>query len=146
MSTSNNGSYLLVHATTEQGCEFLEGAVWELYASLQKELEMSTQYHCPDSCNKCGGTNATRVDIHYVFEGPTVCQNCGHKDYWAYGWFESSEDGLNACRKYINDGGKLVILQKESENESNSGSGSVHSDGLCAGKCHSHPGDEVAGK
>lgn len=69
MTISNNGSYKLVHATTEQGCEFLESAVWELYAS----------------------------------------------------------------------------LQKESENENNSGSGSLHSDGLRLGKCDSHPGDEVAG-
>lgn len=39
MNTGNNGSYKLVHATTEQGCEFLESAVWEFYASLQKGRE-----------------------------------------------------------------------------------------------------------
>ena len=36
-------------------------------------------------------------------ETRTVCTDCGHVDYWAYGHFESGEDGLNAAKKYRAD-------------------------------------------
>ena len=25
-------------------------------------------------------------------EAETECQDCGHKDYWVYGWFESGRE------------------------------------------------------
>lgn len=62
-----------------------------------------TQYHNPYSCNKCGGVNRVKCDpfdVESSGETETICNHCGHKDYWAHGFFESSEDGLDKCSKY----------------------------------------------
>jgi hypothetical protein len=61
------------------------------------------RYHCPDSCNICGGVNEVTVrdSIDYrPIEMSTVCKNCGHEDYWAYGFFESGQHMVSKCRKY----------------------------------------------
>lgn len=63
-------------------------------------------FHCVHTCNYCGGENRTKKivvsdgsDIH---ELETKCQesSCGKEDYWAYGFFESSYEGFDACEKY----------------------------------------------
>jgi hypothetical protein len=69
---------------------------------------MTTEYHEPSSCNACGiGVNKLKVtqsDAGYVSEAETVCQSCGHTDYWAYGFFESGQDMVSNCKKYTNGG------------------------------------------
>lgn len=62
-------------------------------------------YHVPKSCNYCGGTNAIKVVAHLdrtMCECKTVCENkdCGKEDYWAYGFFESSQEIEGKCEKY----------------------------------------------
>lgn len=62
-----------------------------------------TQYHCHDSCNACGGVNIYQVistDGGHLSECKTECKECGHKDYWAYGFFESSQEMEIKCNKY----------------------------------------------
>ena len=64
---------------------------------------MRNEYSVMSSCNKCGGHNnynAESLDGYTVCEAFTVCSVCGFQDYWAYGHFESGQDGLNASRKY----------------------------------------------
>lgn len=62
-----------------------------------------TEYHQIRSCNKCTGFNEIEVtdsvDGH-VSEADTTCVECGHKDYWAYGFFMSSEYMESKCEKY----------------------------------------------
>lgn len=59
-----------------------------------------TDYHVTKSCNACGGDNdvdwSDYVDSH-PYEAKTKCNQCGHNDYWAYGWFES---GIGKCETY----------------------------------------------
>lgn len=60
-------------------------------------------YDSPYSCNKCGGSNevyGNPFDPESSGEAKTKCGDCGHEDYWAHGFFESGQDGLNASRKY----------------------------------------------
>lgn len=61
-------------------------------------------YHEPTSCNKCGtGINKLTIrqtDGGYVSEAETVCEACGHCDYWAYGFFESGQEMVSNCKKY----------------------------------------------
>lgn len=66
-----------------------------------------TRYHNPLTCNACGcNENALERLIGefdgfpYAYEIETYCPKCAHKDYWAHGYFESSQDGLDACSKY----------------------------------------------
>lgn len=63
----------------------------------------SGRFHNPYSCNKCGKENEVACDP-FNNEAPgetkTKCKECGHEDYWHYGFFESSEDGLDSCSKY----------------------------------------------
>lgn len=65
--------------------------------------EHTPTYDNPYSCNKCAGRNTV---YHYPFnpessgETETKCKNCGHEDYWSYGFFMSGQDGLNASSKY----------------------------------------------
>lgn len=65
--------------------------------------KLSGQYDRPDSCNKCGEMNNRYDKNPWDGETRTVCTDCGHVDYWAYGHFESGEDGLNAAKKYRAD-------------------------------------------
>lgn len=58
------------------------------------------------SCNKCSGLNqVTIIDTinGTVCECSTVCTICGFEDHWAYGSFESRQDGYNASKKYSFD-------------------------------------------
>lgn len=66
---------------------------------------MTTEYHCMGSCNKCAGENkidtVDTINCH-ICEAKTECKDCGHKDYWAYGFFESGQDMVSNCAKYTN--------------------------------------------
>jgi len=61
-------------------------------------------YHDYKSCNKCGSVNATieatSITDYIICECKTVCGSCGHEDYWAYGFYESSQHIENRCKKY----------------------------------------------
>lgn len=64
-----------------------------------------TNYHCPESCNKCGGLNS-KDEIDWspggsACEIKTECQDCGFKDYWSYGFFESEIE--SKCETYSFD-------------------------------------------
>ena len=68
-----------------------------------KETGEPTQYHCMDSCNACGEKNELinpAYDERGVYETKTTCEECGHKDYWAYGFFESGSEMESKCQKY----------------------------------------------
>lgn len=56
------------------------------------------------SCNSCGSLNNTNKiiyeDYYLVCEVDTTCSVCGFNDYWAYGFFESRNDGFNKSEKY----------------------------------------------
>ena len=55
------------------------------------------------SCNKCAGRNTVYHDPfnpESSGETETKCKNCGHEDYWSYGFFMSGQGGLNASSKY----------------------------------------------
>jgi len=61
------------------------------------------KYHCYDSCNKCTGVNEYNVTDSLdgrMLECKTKCKDCGHEDYWAYGFFESSEYFESKCKTY----------------------------------------------
>lgn len=51
-----------------------------------------TQYHDPESCNKCGlmSNRFLRGNFHDG-EIDTKCVSCGHRDYWFWGFFQSGE-------------------------------------------------------
>lgn len=62
-----------------------------------------TDYHIPESCNKCSGEN----DVHpvdfingHLCEAKTTCKVCGYTDYWAYGFFESISEIESKCKTY----------------------------------------------
>lgn len=62
-------------------------------------------FHEKFSCNKCGKeTNdiiKVKNSINYdIAECETKCSNCGFKDYWAYGYFQSGAQGYDNCTKY----------------------------------------------
>ena len=55
-------------------------------------------------CNKCGlHSNTVKVvatDEGYTSEATTKCDECGHIDYWAYGFFESGEEIVSKAKTY----------------------------------------------
>ena len=56
------------------------------------------------TCNKCGAPNEfTVIDTidRTICEVETVCKKCKHKDYWAYGKFDSSQFIESKCKKII---------------------------------------------
>lgn len=61
-----------------------------------------SEYHCKESCNKCAGKNKIEIvdntDSH-INECKTRCIDCGHADYWAYGYFESGTEMKSNCKK-----------------------------------------------
>jgi hypothetical protein len=66
-------------------------------------------YHCNDSCNKCGNCNNT-IKVTDTLDGrlmecKTTCKSCGFQDYWAHGFFESSQEIESKCKTY-NFGGQ----------------------------------------
>lgn len=73
---------------------------------------IETKYDREESCNKCGGLN-NRVKngkFYAEHEFETICDECGHIDFWAYGYFQSGCDGLNKAKKYVNRKGKIVNI------------------------------------
>lgn len=71
--------------------------------STPKNSSKPVEYHCYDSCNKCRGANdVTTVDTtnYQISECRTKCKDCGFEDYWAYGFFESSQDMESKCQTY----------------------------------------------
>lgn len=56
------------------------------------------------SCNKCAGDNqvteVTQSEGGYILEAKTKCNDCGFKDYWAYGFFDSGQDMVSRCKRY----------------------------------------------
>ena len=66
-------------------------------------------YDSMRSCNKCGSNKNTivvRDSIEStICECDTKCSICGFEDYWAYGFFESRQDGYDKALKYTNDKG-----------------------------------------
>lgn len=66
--------------------------------------ETKVEYHCWDSCNKCAGVNdynvTSMLDNHVMLECETQCRDCGFKDYWAHGYFESGQERESRCKKY----------------------------------------------
>lgn len=77
---------------------------------------MTTKYHVPESCNNCRGENKvtqTSGDGGLMCGAETECKKCGHLDYWAYGFFESSSEMESNCKKYINENGKLRVLEDD---------------------------------
>jgi len=61
------------------------------------------KYDSPHTCNKCGKqTNEIKVTDSlngYMHECKTTCTNCGFKDYWAHGFFESGQEMQGEARK-----------------------------------------------
>ena len=61
------------------------------------------KYDEPSFCNKCEGKNKLTATYNVdgtVCEYDSICLDCGHGDYWAYGFFESQIDGFNKSKKY----------------------------------------------
>lgn len=61
------------------------------------------KYHCPESCNYCGGENEfthKSYEEGRLLEATTMCKDCGEEDYWAYGFFESSSYQEPKCKTY----------------------------------------------
>ena len=61
------------------------------------------KYHCYDSCNKCSGNNDYDVTDSLngmIMECKTKCRDCGFTDYWAHGYFESSQGMESKCKTY----------------------------------------------
>jgi hypothetical protein len=62
----------------------------------------TTNYHNIDACKKCGGQNITTpkaIDGGVISEAEIKCLDCGYRDYWAEGWFESSQDVVPEATK-----------------------------------------------
>jgi len=62
-----------------------------------------TDYHNPDSCNKCKGYNEFTNEVYingFISEAKTKCSICGFEDYWAYGFFESGSEMKSNCETY----------------------------------------------
>ena len=60
-------------------------------------------FHRKESCNKCTGENEIKIidtDDGHISECETVCRNCGHRDYWAHGYFQSGSEMKSKCKTY----------------------------------------------
>lgn len=69
-------------------------------------MSKKVQYHRFSSCNKCGKTNDYEVTDSVegrINECKTTCQSCGFEDYWAYGFYESSQNMESKCKTYSFD-------------------------------------------
>lgn len=53
------------------------------------------EYHNYSKCIKCQADNNVKVtdtlDGWLIMEAETECKKCGHKNYWAHGWFQEFE-------------------------------------------------------
>ena len=68
-----------------------------------KKSNEPVKYHCHDSCNACGGNNNCETTDSMegrMMECKTKCTDCGHTDYWAHGFFESSCEIESKCKTY----------------------------------------------
>lgn len=74
-----------------------------------KKSNETVKYHCYDSCNKCGEVNdydvTDSLDGH-MLECKAKCKECGFTDYWAHGFFESSQEMECKCKTYSLNKGK----------------------------------------
>jgi len=69
------------------------------------------KYHNPDSCNKCKGKNEivnTEFVAGHMCEAETKCTECGFKDYWGAGHFESGQNMKSNCSTYSFENGRRV--------------------------------------
>lgn len=60
-----------------------------------------SDYHNQYSCIKCSSKNEIEVidgDWAHTNECETTCKECGHKDYWAYGFFQSESEMESKCK------------------------------------------------
>jgi len=62
-------------------------------------MELDTKYQNPYTCNKCTGQNNINGDLREG-EAMTECTECGFKDFWAYGFFESSQEMESNASSY----------------------------------------------
>ena len=56
---------------------------------------MTDKYCDINKCPECGGRNTVDIKDQVgpdICEASTECKKCHHKDFWAYGWFESLSD------------------------------------------------------
>ena len=73
-------------------------------------------YHLETSCNSCGGETFVDPISHddgYLAEAKTLCRDCGFKDYWVHGFFQSSSEIKSNCLKYSFESGKKIIKSNE---------------------------------
>lgn len=64
---------------------------------------MMTEYHNPNSCNKCSGENKIISESYEqgsLSEAKTKCSFCGFEDYWAFGFFQSGSEMISKCETY----------------------------------------------
>lgn len=57
----------------------------------------SIKYDDKELCIKCSSPNHVSVIDHdegFISECETMCSICNHKDYWAYGFFQSKSEQL----------------------------------------------------
>ena len=69
----------------------------------ERMFNQKTTYQHKESCNKCSGTNTIKeVDSEngVVYEAETTCKDCGFRDYWATGFFQSGMDGYDKAKTY----------------------------------------------
>jgi len=62
-----------------------------------------TTYQQYSSCNKCAGHNVlvkTWTSEGYIEEAETKCEDCGFKDHWSYGFFESGSVMESKAKTY----------------------------------------------
>jgi predicted nucleic-acid-binding Zn-ribbon protein len=68
------------------------------------------EYHNYDKCIKCQGNNDIKItdtlDSWLIMEAETKCQKCGHKNYWAHGYYQSFEEE-NFLKEYNAQWGKI---------------------------------------
>jgi len=71
--------------------------------SIPKVSAGKVKYHCHDSCNSCGDVNECKTTDSLdgrMMECETKCKKCGFVDYWAHGFFESSQEIESKCQTY----------------------------------------------
>jgi hypothetical protein len=69
----------------------------------KERMSKLVKYHSIKSCNSCGGANRTlipSIDEGGIYESKTKCDDCGFTDYWAYGFYESSQSQESKCDTY----------------------------------------------
>lgn len=62
-------------------------------------MELEAKYQNPYTCNKCRGENSVSSNLREG-ESKTKCKGCGFDDFWAYGFFESSQEMVGNAKTY----------------------------------------------